>query len=125
MLYRKDFYLRVVLRYSPFLPFKRKTLFRGICTSAQPIALLNPKRGGPKVEEIFKLVKKKLDNDDTILIVFAVSEVGAPLEEFGMEQFSVVAGLKKEGEMLAQAQQIGINRFKLLESLVKATVIHK
>jgi hypothetical protein len=121
---RKTFYLRVVLRYSPFLPFKRKTFFRGICTSAQPIALLDAKRGGAKGEEILNMVKKQLERDDTILIVFAVSELGAPLDEFGMEQFSVVDGMKREGEMLAQAQQIGINRFKLLEALVKKTVMH-
>lgn len=70
------------------------------------------------------MVKKQLERDDTILIVFAVSELGAPLDEFGMEQFSVVDGMKREGEMLAQAQQIGINRFKLLEALVKKTVMH-
>jgi hypothetical protein len=117
--------LRVVLRYSPFLPFKRKSFFRGICTSAQPIALLNPERGGPQGEEILKLVKKQLDKEDTILVVFGVSELGAPLDECGMEQFSVVNGLKKEAELLAQAQQIGINRFNLLETLVKKSVMRQ
>src|SRR6266852_7303052 len=39
ILFRKTFYLRVVLRYSPFMPFRRKTFFKGIYTSAQPIAL--------------------------------------------------------------------------------------
>lgn len=41
---------------------------------------------------------KQLEAEDTILIVFAVSEMGAPLEEYGMEQFSVVGGLERERE---------------------------
>ena len=49
------------------------------------------------------MVKKQLERDDIILIVFAVSELGAPLDEFGLEQFSVVEGMKREGERLAQA----------------------
>lgn len=67
---------------------------------------------------------KQLEAEDTILIVFAVSEMGAPLEEYGMEQFSVVGGLEREREKLEQAQQIGLNRVLLLENLVKRTVMH-
>jgi len=98
MLFRKRFYLRVILRYNPFIPFKRNTFFKGIYASAQPIASLDYRNGGSKGEEILKSVMKQLEAEDTILIVFAVSEMGAPLEEYGMEQFSVVGGLERERE---------------------------
>lgn len=124
ILFRKMFYLRIVLRYSPFERFNRNTFFKGIYTSAQPIASLNPGGGGPKAEEILKANMKQLEAEGTILVVFAVSELRAPLEEYGMEHLVVVGGLEREGEMLAQAEQIGLNRFSLLEHLIMATVVH-